>query len=108
MRPSCCSSMNVLNLAVVNACNLVLVKNQFVTISKVFRFFDNDPKRQYVLNGVCDDSFKLKSLCKTRWLQRLLMAPHICGVFDSLVKEFNEETTIPRSGGGILLSMQCH
>ena len=65
----CCS--HVLNLTVVIACNLVLIQNLFATISKVFHFFDSHPKRQYVLNGVCDDSSKLKSFCKTRWLQRI-------------------------------------
>ena len=64
--PHCCS--HVLNLTVVIACNFILVQNLFATISNVFHFFDNHPTRQYVLNGVRDDSSKLKSLCKTRWL----------------------------------------
>ena len=86
----CCS--HVLNLAVVNACNLVLVQNLFPTISKVFHFFDNHPKRQYVLNGVYDDSSKLKSLCK-RWLQRIDALQLFVELFDSIVKVFNEVTS---------------
>ena len=58
----CCG--HVLNLAVLNAYNLVLVQNQFATISKVFHFFDNHPKRQYVLNGVYDDLSHLKVTLK--------------------------------------------
>ena len=41
----CCS--HVLNLAVVKACSLIQVQNLFDVISKVYKFFDNHPKRQY-------------------------------------------------------------
>ena len=86
----CCS--HVSNWAGVNACNLVLVQNIIPTISKVFHFFDNHPKCQYVLNGVCDDSSKLKSLCK-RWLQKIDALHIIVELFDSIVKVFNEVTS---------------
>ena len=62
----CCS--HALNLAVVNSCSFVAIQNVFATMNKVYKFFDNHPKRQYNLN-FCEA--KLKSLCKTRWLQRI-------------------------------------
>ena len=59
----CCS--HVLNLVVVKACSLLQVQNIFSIVSKVYYFFDNHPKRQYILNTFCDSSSKLKSLCRT-------------------------------------------
>ena len=57
----CCS--HVLNLAVVKACSLIQVQNLFGVMEKVYRFFDNHPKRQYTLNKFCEkSSSKLKSL----------------------------------------------
>ena len=64
----CCS--HALNLAVVNSCGCVRVQNIFAVVDKVYKFFDNHPKWQYTLNKFCEDSSaKVKSLCKTRWLQ---------------------------------------
>ena len=48
----CCS--HVLNLAVVKACSLIQVHNLFDVITKVFKFFDNHPKRQYILDKFCE------------------------------------------------------
>ena len=86
----CCS--HVLNLAVVRACSLILVQNLFSTISKVFYFFDKHPKRQYVLDEVCDGSSKLKSLCKTRWIQRIDALHIFVELFDSIIEAFNAVT----------------
>ena len=86
---------HVLNLTVVIVNNFILVQNLFVTISKVFHFFDNHPTPQYVLNGVRDDLSKLKSLCKTRWLQRIDALHIFVEFFDSIVKVFNEVTCNP-------------
>ena len=47
----CCS--HVLNLAVVKACSLMQVQNLFDVITKVYKFFDNHPKRQYTLDQFC-------------------------------------------------------
>ena len=84
----CCS--HVLNLAVVKACSLIQVQNLFGVMEKVYRFFDNHPKRQYTLNKFCEkSSSKLKSLCKTRWLQRIDAFHIFMDVFDSIVKAFD-------------------
>ena len=72
----CCS--HILNLAVVNSCGSIQVQNLFAVAGKVYRFFDNHPKHQYLLNRFCEgSSTKVKSLCKTRWLQ-LYMFSWIC------------------------------
>lgn len=66
----CCS--HVLNLAIVNCYSCIQVQNLFAVMSKVHKFFDNHPKCQYMLNTFCEGSeTKLKSLCKTRWLQHI-------------------------------------
>ena len=93
MYSHCCS--HALNLAVVNACSLVMVQNLFSTLGKVYRFFDNHPKRQYVLNSCCDGSSKLTSLCRTRWLQRIDALHIFIDLFDSIIKSFDEVTSNP-------------
>jgi len=45
------------------------VQNLFSVMKKIYKFFDNHPKRQYALNQY--SSMKVKSLCKTRWIQRI-------------------------------------
>ena len=50
----CCS--HVLNLTIVNSCSSIQVQNLFAVMSKVHRFFDNHPKRQYMLNTFCEGS----------------------------------------------------
>lgn len=83
----CCS--HVLNLAVVKSCDSIQVRNLFAVMTKVYHFFDNHPKRQYVLDKICEDSAgKLKSLCKTRWLQRIDAFHSFMDLFDSIVKSF--------------------
>ena len=91
----CCS--HVLNLAVVSACRLVPVQNLFSMIDKVYKFFDNHPKRQYTLNTFCETersmtSGKLKSLCRTRWLQRIDAFHIFMELFDSIVESFDHIT----------------
>ena len=46
-----------------------------------------------MLNGVCDDSSKVKSLCKTRWIQRIDDLYIFVELFDSIIKAFNEVTS---------------
>lgn len=48
-----------------------------------------------MLNGVCDDLSKLKSLCKTRWVQRIDDLHIFVELFDSIIKAFNEVTSNP-------------
>ena len=88
----CCS--HVLNLVVVKACSLIQVQNLFSVIDKVYKLFDNHPKRQYTLNSFCENSSsKLKSLCKTRWLQRIDAFHIFMDIFDSIIKSFDHVTT---------------
>ena len=84
----CCS--HVLNLAVVKACDLIQVQNLFDVITKVFKFFDNHPKRQYTLDQFCEGlPSKVKSLCKTKWLQRVEAFHIFMDLYDSIVKAFD-------------------
>lgn len=84
----CCS--HVLNLAVVNSCDSIQVRNLFAVMTKVYQFFDNHPKRQYTLDKFYEDSkSRLKSLCKTRWLQRIDALYTFMDIFDSVVKSFD-------------------
>ena len=84
----CCS--HVLNLAVVNTCDCIQVRNLFAVMTKVYQFFDNHPKRQYVLDSFCEGSkSRLKSLCKTRWLQRIDAFHTFMDMFDSIVNSFD-------------------
>ena len=84
----CCS--HALNLVVVKACSLLQVQNLFSIVSKVYYFFDNHPKRQYILNTFCDSSSKLKSLCRTRWLQRIDALHIFVDLFDSIIMSFDQ------------------
>ena len=65
----CCS--HALNLAVVSSCSLVIVQTLFSIMNMIYKFFDNHPKRQYALNELSSMKVISKSLCKTRWLQRI-------------------------------------
>jgi len=95
MYSHCCS--HILNLAVVQACSLVQVQNMLGVIDKVFKFFDNHPKRQYLLNTSCAAdglaTSKLKSLCKTRWVQRIDALQLFVSMFVSIIKSFDQVTT---------------
>ena len=57
-------------------------------------FFENHPKCQYVLNTFCDGSSKLKSLCRTRWLQRINALHIFVDLFDS-INLFDQVTNNP-------------
>lgn len=90
----CCS--HVLNLAIVNSCSCIQVQNLFAVMTKVHKFFDNHPKHQYMLNTFCEGSeTKLKSLCKTRWLQRIDAFHIFMDIFDSIIKLFDHITSNP-------------
>ncbi len=67
---------HVLNLCVVAACKVQLVKNMMGTLDEICLFFSNSPKRQSELAkqiAIVDSSRaqKLVSLCKTRWVSRV-------------------------------------
>ena len=78
------------------SCSCIQVQNLFAVMSKVHKFFDNHPKCQYMLNTFCDSSeTKLKSLCKTRWLQRIDAFHIFMDIFDSIIKSFDHVTSNP-------------
>ena len=82
---------HVLNLAVVNTCGSIQVQNLFAVAGKVHRFFDNHPKRQYLLNKFCKGSSKkVKALCNTRWLQRIDTLHVFMDLFDSIIKALDD------------------
>ena len=65
-----------LNLCVVAACNIQLVKNMMGTMVEICLFFSNSPKRQLELENNVKampgaTAKKLVSLCKTRWVARI-------------------------------------
>ena len=81
-----------------NSCSCIQVQTLFAVMSKVYNFFDNHPKRQYLLNRFCEGSeMKLKSLCKTRWLQRIDAFHIFMDLFDSIIKSFDHVTATSSS-----------
>ena len=61
---------HTLNLCVVAACSLQLVKNMMGTMVEICLFFSNSPKRQLELERHAI-SRKLVDMCKTRWVARI-------------------------------------
>ena len=66
---------HALNLCVVAACSVQLVKNMMGTMTEICIFFAYSPKRHQELektnSGKCAIERKLVSLCKTRWVARI-------------------------------------
>jgi len=62
-------------------------------MNKVYKFFDNHPKCQYILNSFCEA--KLKSLCKTQWLQCIDEFHVFIDIFENVVKSFDQVTSNP-------------
>ena len=68
---------HTLNLCVVAACNVQLIKNMMGTMVEICLFFSNSPKRQLELEKQIKElesdctATKLVSLCKTRWVARI-------------------------------------
>ena len=62
-----CNS-HVLNLCIVQACSLPVVKNMNSAVTETAYFFNNSPKRQLFLEKVIDKNtitVKVKDLCRT-------------------------------------------
>ena len=67
-----CNS-HILNLCIVEACKLPLIRNMNSTITESAYFFHNSAKRQLFLDKVLDNKMsgvKVKDLCRTRWVYR--------------------------------------
>ena len=104
-----CSS-HVLNLCIVTCCSIPAIRNTMDVADCVHHFFDNSPKRQFALEKwiteVLPDSEKrrkLKSVCKTRWVERHeafevffdLFLPLVCcleELKDASCDEWNQDT----------------
>ena len=82
---------HALNLCVVAACSVQLVKNMMGTMVEICLFFSNSPKRQLELekmiqSGDCTTAKKLVSLCKTRWIARIDALEVFLDLFPAVVK----------------------
>ena len=67
-----CNS-HILNLCIVQACSLPLIRNMNSTITETSYFFKNSAKRQAFLEKVVNNetsTVKVKDLCRTRWIYR--------------------------------------
>ena len=67
---------HALNLCVVKCCSISEIRNTMDVADSVCRFFNNSPKRQLALEKWVEQLLegeqrkKLKSVCKTRWVER--------------------------------------
>ncbi len=70
----CCS--HIINLAIVKACMLPVIRNMMDSITDASNFFNNSPKRQRMLDRVLlilapeHQVTKFKDLCRTQWVYR--------------------------------------
>ncbi|XP_068122100.1 52 kDa repressor of the inhibitor of the protein kinase-like [Hyperolius riggenbachi] len=90
----CCS--HVLNLAIMSASSLPIVRNMFGLIDRVHTFFDSHPKRQTALEAAimteCPvaQRTKLKSLCRTRWIERHHALETFLDLYPAIVNCFQD------------------
>ena len=80
-----------LNLCVVAACNIQMVKNMMGTMVELCLFFSNSPKRQLELEKHIQSiegatAKKLVSLCKTRWVARIDAFEVFFDLFPAVIK----------------------
>ncbi len=83
-----CNS-HILNLCIVQACSLQVIRNMNSTITESAYFFHNSAKRQHFLELVVDkqtSTVKVKDLCRTRWVYRHEAYEHFAILFKSLVR----------------------
>ena len=78
---------HVLNLSIAASCKMPSMRNMIGNVNEISLFSGNSPKRQRVFEAFIDQCApsskvkKLKSLCKTRWVEW-----HLC--FDTLYELF--------------------
>ena len=84
------------NLCVVKCCSIAEIKNMMDTAESICRFFSNSPKRQLALEkwiNVTQEGerrSKLKSICKTRWVERHEAFEVFIDLFEALVCCFED------------------
>ena len=68
---------HILNLAIIKACSLLVIRNMACNITVTTNFFNYSPKRQRLLERFIEVNQpdvrkqKLRDLCRTRWIQCL-------------------------------------
>ena len=93
---------HALNLCVVKCCSVAEIRNMMDTAESICRFFSNSPKRQLALESWINETSegeqrtKLKSICKTRWVERHEAFEVFIDLFEPLVYCFEH---IKDSGG---------
>ena len=81
----------VLNLCLVKCCSIKQIHNTMDTAESIYHFYRNSPKRQLALEKWVDELLggghckKLKSLCKTRWVERHEAFKVFVDLFEPLV-----------------------
>ena len=76
---------HTLNLCVVAACSLQLVKNMMAMMIKICLFFSNSPKRQLKFEKHAL-SRKLVDMCKTRWVARIDALEVFLNIFPAVIQ----------------------
>ena len=82
---------HVLNLCVVKCCSIAEIQSTMDAGDNICRFFSNSPKRQLALEKWVDQLLegehrkRLKSLCKTRWVERHEAFEVFVDLFEPLV-----------------------
>ena len=111
---------HALNLCVMKCCSIAEIRNAMDTADSIFRFFSNSPKRQLAFERWIEQKqegerrFKLKSICKTRWVERHeafevfidLLEPLICCLED--IKDSTDWNRESRSDAQSLLLALTH
>jgi len=110
-----CAS-HCLNLSILKACSVVLIRNVVGNIQEVISFFRESPKRMLLLKTTLMKElpnyklFRLKSVCETRWIERhdeILQFLELYDIIIICLDEFvnsNEETTLTSSKAHTLLN----
>ena len=87
---------HALNLCVVKCCSVAEIRNMMNTAESICRFFSNSPKRQLALEKCIDENLdgerrtKLKSISKTRWVQRHEAFEVFIDIFEPLICCFED------------------
>lgn len=111
---------HALNLCVMKCCSIAEVRNAMDTADSICRFFSNSPKRQLAFERWIEQKLegerrsKLKSICKTRWVERHeafevfidLFEPLICCLED--IKDSTDWNRESRSDAQSLLLALTH
>ena len=88
--------MDILNLCIVQACSIQVVRNMNGTVTETAYFVKNSAKRQMFLESVVNGktkSVKVKDLCWTRWIYRhkayknfYLLFNHLMSVMTAIIE----------------------